>query len=122
MIQVQTNLLVSDNSGVRWVQCIKVLGGSKRKYASVGDMIVVAVKKVFPNGRIKKGSVVKAVVVRVKCGIRRLDGSVVRFDRNAVVLVDKNKDLLGTRVFGSVPRELRAKNHLKILSLAKEVV
>ncbi|KGB27311.1 50S ribosomal protein L14 [Candidatus Liberibacter solanacearum] len=122
MIQMQTNLSVADNSGARWVECIKVLGGSKRKCASIGDTIVVAVKEVVPRSKIKKGSVQKAVIVRVSYGIRRSDGSVVRFDDNAVVLVGDKKDLLATRVFGPVPRELRIKSHLKILSLAPEVV
>ncbi|ADR52809.1 50S ribosomal protein L14 [Candidatus Liberibacter solanacearum CLso-ZC1] len=122
MIQMQTNLSVADNSGARWVECIKVLGGSKRKCASIGDMIIVAVKEVVPRSKIKKGSVQKAVIVRVSYGIRRSDGSVVRFDDNAVVLVSDKKDLLATRVFGPVPRELRIKSHLKILSLAAEVV
>lgn len=122
MIQMQTNLSVADNSGARWVECIKVLGGSKRKCASIGDMIIVAVKEVVPRSKIKKGSVQKAVIVRVSYGIRRSDGSVVRFDDNAVVLVGDKKDLLATRVFGPVPRELRIKSHLKILSLAPEVV
>ncbi|MBL0849389.1 MAG: 50S ribosomal protein L14 [Candidatus Liberibacter ctenarytainae] len=122
MIQMQTNLLVADNSGARWVECIKVTGGSKRRCASIGDVVVVAVKEVVPRGRVKKGSVQKAVVVRVSQAIRRSDGSVIRFDNNAVVLVDNKKELLASRVFGPVPRELRIKGHLKILSLAAEVV
>ncbi|AKK19820.1 50S ribosomal protein L14 [Candidatus Liberibacter africanus] len=122
MIQMQTNLSVADNSGARWVECIKVLGGSKRKCASIGDTIVVAVKDVIPRSKIKKGSVQKAVIVRVSYGIRRPDGSVIRFDNNAAVLIDNKKDLLASRVFGPVPRELRMKGHLKILSLAAEVV
>src|SRR5690606_13750385 len=108
MIQMQTNLEVADNSGARRVMCIKVLGGSKRKYASVGDIIVVSVKEAIPRGRVKKGDVMKAVVVRTAQGIRRADGSWIRFDRNAAVLVDNKKEPIGTRIFGPVPRELRA--------------
>jgi large subunit ribosomal protein L14 len=122
MIQMQTNLDVADNSGARRVMCIKVLGGSKRKYASVGDIIVVSIKEAIPRGRVKKGDVMKAVVVRTAKDIRRPDGSVIRFDRNAAVLVDNNKEPIGTRIFGPVPRELRAKSHMKIISLAPEVL
>ncbi|MEM6462849.1 MAG: 50S ribosomal protein L14 [Pseudomonadota bacterium] len=122
MIQMQTNLDVADNSGARRVMCIKVLGGSKRKYASVGDIIVVSVKEAIPRGRVKKGDVMKAVVVRTAKDIRRPDGSVIRFDKNAAVLVDNKKDPIGTRIFGPVPRELRAKSHMKIISLAPEVL
>ena len=122
MIQMQTNLDVADNSGARRVQCIKVLGGSKRKYASVGDIIVVSVKEAIPRGRVKKGDVMKAVVVRTASDIRRPDGSVIRFDKNAAVIVDNKKDPVGTRIFGPVPRELRAKAHMKIISLAPEVL
>ena len=122
MIQMQTNLDVADNSGARRVQCIKVLGGSKRKYASVGDIIVVSVKEAIPRGRVKKGDVMKAVVVRTAKDIRRPDGSVIRFDGNAAVLVNNNKEPVGTRIFGPVPRELRAKSHMKIISLAPEVL
>ena len=122
MIQMQTNLDVADNSGARRVQCIKVLGGSKRKYASVGDVIVVSVKEAIPRGRVKKGDVMKAVVVRTASDIRRPDGSVIRFDKNAAVIVDNKKDPIGTRIFGPVPRELRAKAHMKIISLAPEVL
>lgn len=122
MIQMQTNLEVADNSGARRVMCIKVLGGSKRKYASVGDIIVVSVKEAIPRGRVKKGDVMKAVVVRTAQGIRRADGSWIRFDRNAAVLVDNKKEPIGTRIFGPVPRELRAKQHMKIISLAPEVL
>ncbi len=122
MIQMQTNLDVADNSGARRVQCIKVLGGSKRKTASVGDIIVVSVKEAIPRGRVKKGDVMKAVIVRTAKDIRRPDGSVIRFDRNAAVLVNNNKEPVGTRIFGPVPRELRAKNHMKIVSLAPEVL
>ncbi len=122
MIQMQTNLDVADNSGARQVQCIKVLGGSKRKTASVGDVIVVSVKEAIPRGRVKKGEVRRAVVVRVAKDIKRKDGSVIRFDSNAAVLVNNNEEPIGTRIFGPVPRELRAKNHMKIVSLAPEVL
>ncbi len=122
MIQMQTNLDVADNSGARRVMCIKVLGGSKRKYASVGDVIVVSVKEAIPRGRVKKGDVMKAVVVRTAKDIRRADGSVIRFDGNAAVLVDNKAEPVGTRIFGPVPRELRAKRHMKIISLAPEVL
>lgn len=109
MIQVETNLEVADNSGARRVQCIKVLGGSKRKYASVGDVIVVAIKEAIPRGRVKKGDMSRAVVVRTTKDIRRPDGSVIRFDKNAAVLLDKQGEPVGTRIFGPVTRELRAK-------------
>ncbi len=122
MIQMQTNLDVADNSGARRVMCIKVLGGSKRKYASVGDIIVVSVKDAIPRVRVKKGDVMKAVVVRTAKDIRRADGSVIRFDGNAAVLVDNKKEPIGTRIFGPVPRELRGRNHMKIISLAPEVL
>jgi len=122
MIQMQTNLEVADNSGARRVQCIKVLGGSKRKYASVGDVIVVSIKEAAPRGRVKKGEVMKAVVVRIAKDIRRPDGSIIRFDRNAAVLITPQMEPVGTRIFGPVPRELRAKNHMKIISLAPEVL
>ncbi|AZN71941.1 50S ribosomal protein L14 [Georhizobium profundi] len=122
MIQMQTNLDVADNSGARRVMCIKVLGGSKRKYASIGDIIVVSVKEAIPRGRVKKGDVMKAVVVRTAKDIRRSDGSVIRFDKNAAVLIDNKKEPIGTRIFGPVPRELRAKSHMKIISLAPEVL
>jgi large subunit ribosomal protein L14 len=122
MIQMQSNLEVADNSGARRVMCIKVLGGSKRKYASVGDIIVVSVKEATPRGRVKKGDVMKAVVVRTAKDIKRADGSVIRFDTNAAVLVNNNREPIGTRIFGPVPRELRAKNHMKIISLAPEVL
>ena len=122
MIQMQTNLDVADNSGARRVMCIKVLGGSKRKYASVGDIIVVSVKEANPRGRVKKGDVMKAVVVRTAKDIRRADGSVIRFDGNAAVLINNNKEPIGTRIFGPVPRELRGKSHMKIISLAPEVL
>ncbi len=122
MIQMQSNLEVADNSGARRVQCIKVLGGSKRKFASVGDIIVVSVKEAIPRGRVKKGDVLRAVVVRTANDIRRPDGSVIRFDRNAAVLVNTNKEPIGTRIFGPVPRELRSRQHMKIVSLAPEVL
>jgi large subunit ribosomal protein L14 len=122
MIQMQTNLEVADNSGARRVMCIKVLGGAKRRYAHVGDKIVVSVKEAIPRGRVKKGDVMKAVVVRTAKDIRRPDGSVIRFDNNAAVLIDNKKEPIGTRIFGPVPRELRAKNHMKIISLAPEVL
>ena len=122
MIQMQTNLDVADNSGARRVMCIKVLGGSKRKYASVGDVIVVSVKEAIPRGRVKKGDVLQAIVVRTNSAIKRKDGSVIRFDRNAAVIVNKQSEPIGTRIFGPVPRELRAKNHMKIISLAPEVL
>ena len=122
MIQMQTNLEVADNSGARRVQCIKVLGGSKRKYASVGDVIVVSIKDAIPRGRVKKGDVAQAVVVRTAKEIRRADGSSIRFDRNAAVLINPQMEPVGTRIFGPVPRELRAKNHMKIISLAPEVL
>ena len=122
MIQMQTNLDVADNSGARRVMCIKVLGGSKRKYASVGDVIVVSIKEAIPRGRVKKGDVMKAVVVRTAKDIRRPDGSVIRFDKNAAVLVDNKKEPIGTRIFGPVTRELRAKKFMKIISLAPEVL
>ena len=122
MIQQETNLDVADNSGARRVQCIKVLGGSKRKYASVGDIIVVSVKDAIPRGRVKKGSVMKAIVVRTAKDIRRPDGSVIRFDRNAAVLINAQGEPVGTRIFGPVPRELRAKNQMKSISLAPGVL
>ncbi len=122
MIQMQTNLDVADNSGARRVQCIKVLGGSKRRYASVGDIIVVSVKEAIPRGRVKKGEVMRAVVVRTAKGVRRADGSLIRFDRNAAVLVNAQGEPIGTRIFGPVTRELRARKHMKIVSLAPEVL
>jgi large subunit ribosomal protein L14 len=122
MIQMQTNLDVADNSGARRVMCIKVLGGSKRKYATIGDTIVVSVKEAIPRGRVKKGEVMKAVVVRISKEIKRTDGSIIRFDRNAAVLINAQSEPVGTRIFGPVPRELRAKNHMKIISLAPEVL
>ncbi len=122
MIQMQTNLDVADNSGAKRVQCIKVLGGSKRKYAGVGDLIVVSVKEAIPRGRVKKGEVMKAVVVRTAKDIRRPDGSVIRFDRNAAVLINPQGEPIGTRIFGPVTRELRSRNQMKIVSLAPEVL
>ena len=122
MIQMQTNLEVADNSGARRVQCIKVLGGSKRKVASVGDVIVVSVKEAIPRGRVKKGNVHRAVIVRTAKEIRRNDGSAIRFDRNAAVLINKQGEPIGTRIFGPVTRELRAKRFMKIISLAPEVL
>ena len=122
MIQMQSNLNVADNSGARRVQCIKVLGGSKRKYASVGDVIVVSVKEAIPRGRVKKGDVLKAVIVRTAKEIRRADGSSIRFDSSAAVLVNNQNEPIGTRIFGPVTRELRAKGHMKIVSLAPEVI
>lgn len=122
MIQVESNLEVADNSGARRVQCIKVLGGSKRRYASVGDVIVVSVKEAIPRGRVKKGDVHRAVVVRTAKDIQRSDGQAIRFDSNAAVLINKNGEPIGTRIFGPVTRELRAKKYMKIISLAPEVL
>ena len=122
MIQMESNLDVADNSGARRVQCIKVLGGSKRKYAMIGDTIVVSVKEAIPRGRVKKGQVMKAVIVRTAKGVRRSDGSLIRFDRNAAVLINPQGDPVGTRIFGPVTRELRARKHVKIMSLAPEVL
>lgn len=122
MVQMQTRLEVADNSGARVVQCIKVLGGSKRMEASVGDIIVVSIKDAIPRGKVKKGAVCKAVIVRTAAAIRRSDGSVIRFDKNAAVLVNAQGEPLGTRIFGPVTRELRQKNFMKIISLAPEVL
>lgn len=122
MIQMQTNLDVADNSGARRVQCIKVLGGSKRRYAGVGDIIVVSVKEAIPRGRVKKGDVRRAVVVRTAKEVRRDDGTAIRFDSNAAVLIGNNLEPIGTRIFGPVVRELRARNFMKIVSLAPEVL
>jgi large subunit ribosomal protein L14 len=122
MIQMQTNLKVADNSGARRVQCIKVLGGSKRKTASVGDVIVVSVKDAIPRGRVKKGDVRRAVIVRTAKEIRRSDGSAIRFDDNAAVLINQQGEPIGTRIFGPVTRELRGKEFMKIISLAPEVL
>ncbi|HEY7217869.1 MAG TPA: 50S ribosomal protein L14 [Candidatus Binatia bacterium] len=122
MIQMRTTLDVADNSGARRVQCIKVLGGSKRKYASIGDIIVVSVKEAIPNGKVKKGEVMKAVVVRTAKELGRPDGTYIRFDNNSAVLIDNQKEPIGTRIFGPVARELRAKKFMKIISLALEVL
>jgi len=122
MIQMQSNLSVADNSGAKRVQCIKVLGGSKRRYAGVGDIIKVSVKEAIPNGRVKKGDVYDAVVVRTCKGVRRPDGSVIRFDNNAAVLLNQALQPVGTRIFGPVTRELRGARFMKIISLAPEVL
>jgi len=122
MIQVQTELNVADNTGAKIVECIKVLGGSKKRTASVGDKIVVSVKEAIPNGKVKKGSVHKAVVVRTKYSVFRNDGSAVKFDSNAAVIIDEKDEPLGTRIFGPVTKELRGKGQTKIISLAPEVL
>ncbi len=122
MIQMQTNLDVADNSGARQVQCIKVLGGSKRMTAGVGDVIVVSVKDAIPRGRVKKGEIHRAVIVRTKKDINRPDGSTIRFDSNAAVLINNAGEPIGTRIFGPVTRELRARRYMKIISLAPEVL
>ena len=122
MIQMQSNLEVADNSGARRVQCIKVLGGSCRKIAGVGDVIVVSVKEAIPRGKVKKGDVYRAVIVRTSKEIRRNDGTVIRFDKNAAVLLNKQNEPIGTRIFGPVTRELRSRNFMKIVSLAPEVL
>lgn len=122
MIQMQTRLNVADNSGAKEVMCVKVLGGSKRRYASVGDVIVVSIKEALPNSKVKKGAVSRAVIVRTKHKIRRNDGSFIRFDENAAVLISLQKEPIGTRIFGPVARELRAKSFVKIVSLAPEVL
>ena len=122
MIQVETELFVADNTGAKRIECIKVLGGSKRRYASIGDNIVVSVKEAIPNGKVKKGTVHKAVVVRTKKAIYRSDGSSVKFDNNAVVITDEKGEPMGTRIFGPVTKELRAKGQTKIISLAPEVL
>ncbi|TVQ35257.1 MAG: 50S ribosomal protein L14 [Geminicoccaceae bacterium] len=122
MIQSETNLDVADNSGAKRVQCIRVLGGSRRRWASIGDVIVVAVKDAIPRGRVKKGDVHKAVIVRTAKEIKRPDGSAIRFDRNAAVLINNAGEPIGTRIFGPVTRELRAKRFMKIVSLAPEVI
>ena len=122
MIQSETNLDVADNSGARRVQCIRVLGGSRRRWASIGDVIVVAVKEAIPRGRVKKGDVHRAVIVRTAKEIHRQDGSAIRFDRNAAVLINPQGEPIGTRIFGPVARELRAKRFMKIISLAPEVL
>ena len=122
MIIPESNLEVADNSGARRVQCIRILGGSKRRWATVGDVIVVSVKEAIPNAGVKKGEVRRAVVVRVKKGINRPDGSIIRFDENAAVLIDAQKEPVGTRIFGPVARELRGRGFMKIISLAPEVL
>ena len=122
MIQVQTELQVADNTGARIVECIKVIGGSKRRYASIGDIIVVAVKEAIPDGKIKKGTVHNAIVVRTKYSVHRNDGSKVKFDNNAAVLTDEKGEPIGTRIFGPVTRELRTRGQMKIISLAPEVL
>ncbi|GDX78839.1 50S ribosomal protein L14 [Deltaproteobacteria bacterium] len=122
MIQVQSTLDVADNSGAKKVMCIKVLGGSKRRYASLGDVIVVAVQEAIPNGKVKKGEVAKAVIVRTAKEVRRADGSYIRFDNNSAVLIDAKGEPVGTRIFGPVARELRSKAYMKIVALAPEVI
>ena len=122
MIQTQSHLMVADNSGAKKVQCIKVLGGSKRRYAGIGDIIVVSIKEAMPNSKVKKGDVAKAVVVRTKHKIRRPDGSYLKFDENSAVLINNAKEPVGTRIFGPVARELRARKFIKIISLAPEVL
>jgi len=122
MVQQESRLAVADNSGAKEVLCIRVLGGTKRRYASIGDQIVVTVKNALPSGNVKKGSVVQAVVVRTKKEVRRIDGSYIRFDDNAVVLLNQAGEMLGTRIFGPVARELREKQYMKIVSLAPEVL
>ncbi len=122
MIQQQTMLVISDNSGARKAQCIKVLGGTRRRYATIGDIVVVAVKAALPNSAIKKGEVAKAVIVRTRKEIRRTDGSYIRFDQNAAVIINDDKEPRGTRIFGPVARELREKEFMKIVSLAPEVI
>lgn len=122
MIQMQTMLDVADNTGARVAQCIKVLGGTGRRFATIGDIVVVTVKKTIPGSEVKQGDVVRGVIVRCKYPVKRPDGSTVRFDSNALVLIDNNREPRGTRIFGPVPRELRQKNFMKIVSLASEVV
>ena len=122
MIQMQSYLFVADNSGARKIQCIKVLGGSKRRFASIGDIIVVSIKDAIPRGKVKKGEVFKAVIVRTKKDFSRPDGTTIRFDKNAAVLLDKQEEPLATRIFGPVTRELRTKKFMKIISLAPEVI
>ena len=122
MIQTQTKLIVADNTGAKSIMCIKVLGGTKKRYATLGDTIVITVKSAIPNGMVKKGQVVKAIIVRVKKERVRKDGSYIRFDENAAVLVNDAQEPIGTRIFGPVARELREKNHMKIISMAPEVV
>ena len=122
MIQMQSNIFVADNSGARKIQCIKVLGGSKRRFASIGDIIVASVKDAIPRGKVKKGEIFKAVIVRTKKDFSRADGTSIRFDKNAAVLLDKQEEPIATRIFGPVTRELRTKKFMKIISLAPEVL
>jgi len=122
MIQAETRLTVADNSGAKEVYCIKVLGGSKRKFATIGDIIVVSIKEAIPNAKVKKGDVMKAVIVRTKKETRRPDGTYIRFDDNSAVLINANREPVGTRIFGPVARELRAKRFMRIISLAPEVL
>jgi len=122
MVQTTSTLDVADNSGAKKIMCIRVLGGTKRKYASIGDVIVVSIKEAIPNAKVKKGEVAKAVIVRIKKEVSRPDGSYIRFDTNSAVLVDKDNEPVGTRIFGPVARELRAKRFMKIISLAPEVL
>ncbi len=122
MVQQQTNLDVADNSGAKRVQCIKVLGGTRRKYASIGDVIVVSIKEAIPQAKVKKGEVARAVIVRTAREVKRPDGSYIRFDGNSAVLIDKDNEPIGTRIFGPVARELRARKFMKIISLAPEVL
>ena len=122
MIQMQSHLFVADNSGARKIQCIKVLGGSKRRFASIGDIVVVSIKDAIPRGKVKKGEVFKAVIVRTKKDFSRPDGTTIRFDKNAAVLLDKQEEPIATRIFGPVTRELRTKKFMKIISLAPEVL
>ena len=122
MIQMQSNISVADNSGARNLQCIKVLGGSKKRFATIGDIIIVSIKDAIPKGKVKKGDVYKALIVRTKKDFYRFDGSVIRFDKNAAVLLDKQEEPIGTRIFGPVTRELRSKKFMKIISLAPDVL
>jgi large subunit ribosomal protein L14 len=122
MIQAQTKLKVADNSGAKLLSCIKVLGGSRRRYASIGDIVVVSIKEAMPNSKVRKGDVARAVIVRTAKEIRRADGSYIKFDDNSAVLINQQKEPVGTRIFGPVARELRAKNFMKIISLAPEVL
>ena len=122
MIQMQSNINVADNSGARRIQCVKVLGGTKKRFASIGDIVVVSIKDAIPRGKVKKGDVYKAIIVRTKKDFSRKDGSSIRFDQNAAVLLDKQEEPIGTRIFGPVTRELRSKKFMKIISLAPEVL
>jgi len=122
MVQMQSMLDVADNTGAKVCRCIQVLGGSHRKYGNIGDIVIASVRKATPGGNVKKGEIIKGVIVRSKSGVRRADGSYVRFDRNAIVIIDEQKNPRGTRIFGAVARELRQKNFMRIVSLAAEVV